>query len=120
MDSRFPTVYLPIKMQAVVCDESVTVPPFMTAKVMILAYSGPMLLSAAAETVTYFPPPFNHAVGYPSVVIILQTWFTAIGYFHCTIPVLTSLTVIPHCLLAYNEPIPTYPVSRKTVINCKR
>ena len=96
---KLPTVYTrPIIMQAVVCAESVTAPPFMTAKVIILAYSRPMLLSAAAETVTYFPPSFIHAVGYPSVVIILQTWFTAIGYFHCTIPVLTSLTVIPHCL----------------------
>lgn len=97
-DLQFPTVYTrPIIMQAVVCDESVTAPPFITAKVIILAYAGPMLLSAAAETVTYFPPSFIHAVGYPSVVIILQTWFTAIGYFHCTIPVFTSLTVIPHC-----------------------
>lgn len=96
------------------CDESDTAPPFMTAKVIILAHSGLMLLSSAAETVTYLPPSFIHAVGYPSVVIILQTWFTAIGYFHCTISVLTSLVVIPHCLNAngYPSKITNYPFAR--------
>ena len=64
----------------------------------ILQWKYPIAVNQVCRNCHVFSTLFYPCGRISFCCFILQTWFTAIGYFHCKIPVLTSLTVIPHCL----------------------